>query len=109
MPRSASGSNRRPAVFLAAVLAVGSALAAAEGSLPAVSTVAVFVDGRPAPDDRLAQPFEMEVHAFVEQGVDQRQAEGAAEIARQVEQPGGVLDPIGRHGAQRQIVDRHHA
>ena len=48
MPRSASGSNRRPAVFLAAVLAVGSALAAAEGSLPAVSTVAVFVDGRPA-------------------------------------------------------------
>jgi outer membrane protein assembly complex protein YaeT len=66
MPRSASGSSRRPAVFLAAVLAAVSALAGAEVQFPAVTAVAVFVDGRPADADMAAlvplapgQPFSL--------------------------------------------------
>ena len=37
------------------------------------------------------------------------EAEGAAEIARQVEQAGGVLDALRRQGAERQHARRHHA
>ena len=66
MPRSASDSKRRPTVILAAVLAAWSALAAAEGPLPAVTAVAVFVDGSPADADMTAlvpiapgQPFSL--------------------------------------------------
>ena len=54
MPRSASGFSRRPAVLLAAVLAAASVLVAAEGPVPAVIAVAVFVDGRPADADLAA-------------------------------------------------------
>ena len=60
------------------------------------------------PGHGFAQPFEMQVHALVEQRVDERQADGAAEVAHQVEEAGGVLDLLRRHGAERQIVDRHH-
>ena len=66
MPRSASGFKRRPAVLLAAVLALTSALAAADGAFPAVTAVTVFVDGRPADADLAAlvplapgQPFSL--------------------------------------------------
>ena len=51
-------------------------------------------------------------HAVVEQGVERRQPDRAAEIAHQVEQAGGVLDPLGRQRAERHVGDgydrQHH-
>ena len=51
----------------------------------------------------------MQVHPLVEQRVDNGESEGAAEIAGQVEETGGVLDLMWRHGPKRKIVDRNHA
>ena len=48
MPRSASVFRRGPAVLLAAVLAAASVQAAAAQPSPAVISVAIFIDGRPA-------------------------------------------------------------
>ena len=49
----------------------------------------------------------MQVHALVEHGVDQCQPHGAAEIARQVEEAGGVFHPLRRHRPERQVIDRN--
>src|SRR5258708_28457716 len=63
------------------------------------------------PAYRLMQPREMQVDAVVEHRVEGGEADGAAEIAREVEQPGSVLEPLGDERAGRQIgdrPDRHH-
>ena len=51
----------------------------------------------------------MEGAPFGQEGVDQRKAHGTAEVPRQVEQAGGVLDHLRRQHAKRDVVDRHHA
>jgi hypothetical protein len=51
----------------------------------------------------------MQVHPVVQQRVDEREPDGAAEIAGEIEQAGGVLERLRRQRAQREIVDRHHA
>ena len=62
-----------------------------------------------SPGDALVQPCQMQVGAIVEQGVDQREADRAAEITGEIEQTRGVFDSLRRQCAKRQIGDRHHA
>ena len=50
----------------------------------------------------------MEVGAIVEHGVERGKADGAAEVAGEVEQAGGILHALGRERAERHIGDRHH-
>ena len=51
----------------------------------------------------------VQVGAALQDGVDGGEAEGAAEVAGQIEEAGGVLDPLGRQRAEREHVDRDHA
>ena len=53
------------------------------------------------------QPLQMQIHPVVEPGIDRGKPDGAAEIAHQVEQAGGVLHPLRRQRAERGIGHRN--
>ena len=59
------------------------------------------------PGDGFVQARQMQVDALVEHRVEPGEPDRAAEIARQVEQPGRVLQPLGRQRAERDVGDRH--
>ncbi len=64
---------------------------------------------RAAPVDALPQALKMQVPAVVEDRVDERETHRAAEIAREIIEAGCILEPLRRQGAERDVVDRHHA
>ena len=49
----------------------------------------------------------MQIDPVIEHGVQSGEPDCAAEIARQVEQAGDVLQSIGRERAERDVGDRH--
>ncbi|MNZ98660.1 hypothetical protein D3C78_1179540 [compost metagenome] len=55
------------------------------------------------------QPHIMVVGALRQHGVDDGKTDGAAEVTGEVEQAGRVADTGRRQGAERDVVDRHHA
>ena len=61
------------------------------------------------PSDRFTHAQHVQIRAVIEQGIDHGQAQSPPEIAGEIVKAGRIFQTIGRQGAQRQIIDRHHA
>ena len=64
---------------------------------------------RAAPSHALVQARQMQIETMVEQRIDHREADGTAEVSRQIVKSRRILQLLRRQRAERQIVDRHHA